>query len=78
MAINLVLEYLDSKRKKPLYIMIAVILTIFVPFSRIYLGAHSINQVLQGLFLGFCMVYLYSWGGLKKKIDCLLSTDDYS
>jgi membrane-associated phospholipid phosphatase len=33
--------------------------------SRMYLGAHSLNQVIQGVFFGFAMVILYQFCGLK-------------
>ncbi len=34
-----------------------------------YLGAHSLNQVIQGLFFGFVMVILYQFCGLRDSIE---------
>lgn len=40
-----------------------VVFGFFVPFSRMYLGVHSLNQVLFGLTLGVSLtvLYRYSW-----------------
>lgn len=38
-----------------------------------YLGAHSLNQVVQGMFLGLCMSFLYLHGGLRHQINDFLS-----
>lgn len=65
MVFTVMLEY-AGKTKKNLYIGIVVI--IMVPLSRMYLGAHSLNQVLQGLFMGLTMVYLYKFSTLKLQI----------
>ena len=45
-------------------IWISILLVIFVPMSRMYLGAHSLNQVLEGLIFGmfFCLLFVM---GLK-------------
>lgn len=40
--------------------------------SRMYLGAHSLNQVIQGVFFGFLMVILYEFCGLKQTIESFL------
>ncbi len=37
-----------------------------------YLGAHSLDQVVQGLFLGVSLSILYAYGGLKESIRDLL------
>jgi len=46
-------------------IYISFALIILVSMSRMYLGAHSLNQVIQGVFFGFAMVILYQFCGLK-------------
>lgn len=40
--------------------------------SRMYLGGHSLDQVVQGTFLGISLSVLYVHGGLKKFIGELL------
>lgn len=45
---------------------------ITVPISRLYLGAHSLDQVMQGLFIGTSVSVLYTQGGLKQFIIKLL------
>lgn len=44
-----------------------------MPLSRMYLGAHSLNQVLEGLALGLCMCFLYVLK-IKKLIRTFLRT----
>lgn len=46
-----------------------------VPLSRLYLGAHSADQVVLGLLFDLCFVILYryklqEWG--YKVLECLL------
>jgi membrane-associated phospholipid phosphatase len=54
----IVIDYWGTGRKYAnIWISIAVV--ILVPISRMYLGAHSLNQVLQGLVLGLAMCLLY-------------------
>jgi len=45
---------------------------VVVSISRMYLGAHSLDQVVQGLFLGLSLSILYVHGGLKEFIRDLL------
>ena len=40
--------------------------------SRMYLGGHSLDQVIQGLFLGISLSLLFVHGGLKEIIADLL------
>lgn len=40
--------------------------------SRMYLGAHSLNQVMQGLFLGFTMIFFFKFCGLKQQLESYL------
>lgn len=50
---------------------------ILVPISRMYLGAHSLNQVLEGLIFGifFCLLYVL---GLKHIINKFLTEFNHS
>jgi membrane-associated phospholipid phosphatase len=45
---------------------------IAVSVSRLYLGAHSLDQVMQGLFMGTSLSILYTQAGLKQFIIKLL------
>lgn len=38
-----------------------IFLSVAVPLSRVYLGAHSVNQVIFGLFLGISSMVLYKF-----------------
>jgi sphingosine-1-phosphate phosphatase 1 len=44
---------------KVLLIVAGICLEILVAFSRVYLGMHSINQVLFGIMLGVYFLVLY-------------------
>lgn len=52
-------------------LIVALGLIIFVPMSRMYLGAHSLNQILEGLLLGSTLNILYLFY-LKEKIQMFL------
>ncbi len=54
--------------KKYEYLYTAIALMVFVPMSRMYLGAHSLNQVMQGLSLGFTMIFFFKFCGLKQQL----------
>jgi membrane-associated phospholipid phosphatase len=62
---------LDKKRQKR-YGFLAAFLMLAVSVSRLYLGAHSLDQVMQGLFMGTSISILYTQGGLKQFITKLL------
>lgn len=66
-----IFEFLD-KKKQIGYAFLAVFLMTAVSFSRMYLGGHSLDQVIQGLFLGLSLSILYVHGGLKEFIRDLL------
>lgn len=53
-------------------IIISLLAVILMPLSRMYLGAHSLNQVLEGLSFGLAMCLLYIFG-LKKMITMFLN-----
>jgi len=65
------IEYLGLGRRLE-YLGAGVALMIFVPISRMYLGAHSLNQVMQGLSLGLAMVVFFKFCGLKNQIEMFL------
>jgi membrane-associated phospholipid phosphatase len=58
---------------KYINIWISIIIVILVPISRMYLGAHSLNQVFQGLAIGLAMCLLYVLK-IKNIISSLLKT----
>jgi membrane-associated phospholipid phosphatase len=62
-----ILEYFDTGKNR-INLIISMFILFFVPLSRMYLGAHSLNQILQGLCLGLSFVYLYKFSSLKSKI----------
>lgn len=64
----LVFKYFPSLNR-PLSLIIIGLLVILVPLSRLYLGAHSLNQVILGVCLGMIMNCLY----LFCKLDDLIS-----
>jgi hypothetical protein len=66
----LLIHYGTGSNFMNLYISFSLV--IFVPMSRMYLGAHSLNQVLQGVFFGSVMVVLYQFCGLKYLIRSYL------
>lgn len=43
-----------------------------IMLSRMYLGGHSLDQVLFGFIVAACVVLIYDCGGLRKKISQLL------
>jgi membrane-associated phospholipid phosphatase len=45
--------------KKYLHLVVSLALLVLVPMSRMYLGAHSLNQVLEGLTLGLAINIIY-------------------
>lgn len=47
-------------------VIVSTFLCVLVPLSRMYLGAHSLNQVIQGLTMGCCMNILYIYDIRKQ------------
>ena len=48
-------------------------LTIFmVMISRMFLGGHSLDQVIFGFIVAGCVIIVYEMGGLKQKISDML------
>ena len=57
----LTIEYLGSGPYH-LYLSVPAILAVIVPLSRMYLGAHSANQVFQGIVNSFALLVIYRFG----------------
>ena len=64
-------EFVDTKKQK-IYALVAVFFMLAVCTSRMYLGGHSLDQVMQGTFLGISLSILYVHGGIKEFIKDLL------
>jgi len=73
-----VLLFQFVKQRSWIYTFFAVFLMVGVSISRMYLGGHSLNQVIQGLFLGISLSCLYCFGGLKSFIAKLIIKQRYS
>lgn len=70
----LIIEYLGSGPFH-LYLGVPVLLAFIVPLSRMYLGAHSANQVLQGVVNSFALLVVYRFGlhdFLRDWVNCFL------
>ena len=59
-------------KKQIRYLFLGLFLILGVSISRMYLGGHSLDQVIQGLFLGISLSLLFVHGGLKETIADLL------
>jgi membrane-associated phospholipid phosphatase len=64
----ILLDLVDKKRQK-VWGVVAVLLMGAVSTSRLYLGGHSLDQVMLGLYMGIALSLLYSHGGLKQLIQ---------
>ena len=62
----LISNYLVGDKYLKLAWLFILFFGVVVPFSRIYLGVHSLNQVLFGLRLGLAWVVLFRYG-LREK-----------
>jgi hypothetical protein len=80
MFYNLNFSRLSTKKWNILYIVLAAIITILVGFSRLALGAHSLNQILLGWTYGLYEVYLYVEivGEITSKFLAGFMIDQYS
>lgn len=67
----MIFQYLPSISKTTGFIG-AIIIIILVGISRLYLGAHSLNQIILGIFLGLFMNCLYYICGLDLQITEML------
>lgn len=67
-ACVILLDLVDRKRQK-VWGVVAVLLMGAVSTSRLYLGGHSLDQVMLGLYMGIALSLLYSHGGLKQLIQ---------
>jgi len=64
-------EFFETK-KNIRYPIFAAIMMIMVSVSRMYLGAHSLDQVVHGLFIGIALSLVYVQGGLREQIKKLI------
>lgn len=65
---------LISRVNKNIWLMaVPCTMAVLIPQSRMYLGAHSSNQVILGLVLGLCMQVLYRYS-LQRKIYDLINS----
>jgi membrane-associated phospholipid phosphatase len=55
----LVFDLFSRIRKSIWFMIIPIFMGLLIPQSRMYLGAHSSNQVIMGLLIGLCMLVLY-------------------
>ena len=57
--------YIDHKGRGKYFwkVYLGILMCFLIPFSRIYLGAHSLNQVLQGLTMGVILSIINLAGG---------------
>jgi membrane-associated phospholipid phosphatase len=55
------------------WLWLCLLIAIMTPFSRMYLGAHSANQVTLGLLIGFAFLVIYKYG-LQRKIYGLFNS----
>lgn len=67
-----ILFELVDRKKQIAYAFLGVFLMLGVSISRMYLGGHSLDQVIQGLLLGISISLLFVHGGLKEAIADLL------
>lgn len=70
MACVLLFQFI--KERSAIYTCLGVFLMVSVSLSRMYLGGHSLNQVIQGLYLGISLSSLYCYGGLQNFITNLI------
>lgn len=53
--------YLASQVRRMGFWVLAVVMMVFIPLSRIYLGVHFPHDVLGGYLIGFALLALYLW-----------------
>jgi membrane-associated phospholipid phosphatase len=71
LGFGVLMDYQDSGRKG-LAVAISILMIVLVPLSRMHLGVHSLNQVLEGLICGLAMCLFFRLG-LKNCIHKFLS-----
>jgi len=57
----------------------SVVLVIFVPWAKMYLGSHSVDQLVNGLFYSFAFLVLYLYyfrEKLFKLVSFMIDTDE--
>jgi hypothetical protein len=65
----LAFDVLGRGRKGVWRMVLPVLMGVLVPLSRLYLGAHSSNQVILGLLLGIGWQVIYRYYLMKKLYD---------
>lgn len=58
----LIAKYIDHTKLKVFAWVVMLIFAVVVPFSRMYLGVHSLNQIFFGLSFGMAWIVLYRYG----------------
>ncbi|MBS1889744.1 MAG: phosphatase PAP2 family protein [Actinobacteria bacterium] len=58
---SLVFDFISRINNNIWLMAVPCTMAILIPQSRMYLGAHSLNQVILGLLLGLCMQVLYRY-----------------
>jgi membrane-associated phospholipid phosphatase len=71
LGFGVLMEYHEIGRRG-LKLALSALMIILVPLSRMYLGAHSLNQVLEGVVCGLAMCIFFRLG-LKTHIHKFLS-----
>lgn len=64
----------NESRKRLFWYILPVLIGIFIPFSRMYLGSHTGNEIVMGLTLGLIMNALYRFKVYELIYNFYLST----
>jgi len=67
--------YLGTRVKRRWFWIIAVLLMVLIPMSRVYLGVHFPQDLLGGYVIGGALVLLYLW--LQPKIESWLADQQW-
>ena len=58
-----------NKNRKVWPYVLSLVTILLVMMSRMYLGGHSLDQVLFGFIVAACVIAVYEAGGGKEKIS---------
>lgn len=68
-----------NKKKNLSIILIGLVTVLLVMLSRMYLGGHSLDQVVFGFIVAISLGIMYEFGGLRLVIsNSLLKINDHS